>query len=131
MALARIEILRGRTPAEKRAMVKAVRSALSDALRAPVDDPLVRLIEYPHGEFSLPYPDRHSARFTLVEVTMFAGRSMSTKRRLNDAIVQRLGSAGVPEQDVLIVLHEPPMHNWGVDGGTPASEAEIGFEVEI
>jgi phenylpyruvate tautomerase PptA (4-oxalocrotonate tautomerase family) len=42
-----------------------------------------------------------------------------------------LGSAGVPEQDVLIVLHEPPMHNWGVDGGTPASEAEIGFEVEI
>jgi phenylpyruvate tautomerase PptA (4-oxalocrotonate tautomerase family) len=131
MALARIEILQGLTAPEKQAMVEAVRSALSDALRAPADDPLVRLVEYPHGQFSLPYPDRHSARFTLVEVTMFAGRSMTTKRRLYDAIVQALGSTGVLAQDVLIVLHEPPMHNWGVDGGTPASEAEIGFEVEI
>jgi phenylpyruvate tautomerase PptA (4-oxalocrotonate tautomerase family) len=131
VALARIDILKGRTADEKRAIVDAVRAALSDALRAPEDDPLVRLAEYAPGEFSLPYPDRHSDRFALVEVTMFAGRSTDAKRRLYDGIVRRLADLGVPPKDVLIVLHEPPMHNWAVDGGTPASETDVGFKVEI
>jgi phenylpyruvate tautomerase PptA (4-oxalocrotonate tautomerase family) len=131
VALARIEILTGRTAAYRREMVQAVRSALSESLQAPREDPLVRLVEYAANEFSLPYPDRHSERFTLIEVTMFAGRSMNTKRRLYEAIVQRLSGLGVPEQDILIVIHEPAMHNWGVDGGLPASEVELGFKVDI
>jgi 5-carboxymethyl-2-hydroxymuconate isomerase len=96
MALARIEILDGRTGAEKRGMVDAVRAALSEALQAPQDDPAVRLAEYPRERFSVPYPDRHSDYFTLVEVTMFAGRSIDTKRRLYDAIVRRLATFDVP-----------------------------------
>lgn len=131
MALARIEILEGRTREEKRGMVEAVRAALSEALRAPADDPLVRLSEYAREEFSLPYPDRHSDHYALVEVTMFKGRSLETKRRLYDAIVRGLVSFDVPADDVLIVLHEPAMENWGVDGGTPASEVDISFEVDI
>jgi phenylpyruvate tautomerase PptA (4-oxalocrotonate tautomerase family) len=131
MALARIEILEGRTRQEKRGMVDAVRAALSEALQAPDADPAVRLTEYPSDQFSLPYPDRHSAYYTLVEVTMFAGRSMDTKRRLYDAIVGRLAIFDVPPNDVLIVLHEPAMRNWGVNGGTPANEVDVGFKVDI
>lgn len=127
----RASTLEGRTVGEKRAMVEAVRGALSEALRAPDEDPTVRLAEYPAELYTLPYPDRHSDRFALVEITMFAGRSMETKRRLYDAVVRRLDDVGVPPQDVLIVLHEPPLHNWAVDGGTPADEADIGFDVEI
>ena len=112
-------------------MVDAVRGALSEALRAPDDDPAVRLTEYPREQFSLPYPDRHSDHYTLVEVTMFQGRSMDTKRRLYETIVRGLGFFGVPANDVVIVLHEPAMENWGVDGGTPASEVEVGFKVDI
>lgn len=131
MALARIELLEGRTPEEKRALVEAVRAALSEALKAPHEDPVVRLAEYPREQFTLPYPDRHSDRYAFVEVTMFAGRSMDAKRRLYDAIVRRLTALNVPANDVLIVLHEPPMENWGVDGGTPASEVDVGFKVDI
>jgi phenylpyruvate tautomerase PptA (4-oxalocrotonate tautomerase family) len=131
MALARIEILEGRTPEIKRAMVEAVRGALSEALQAPAEDPCVRLAEYPHGEFALPYPDRHSERFTLIEVTMFAGRSLETKRRLYDALVRALGEFEIDPHDVLIVLHEPAMESWGVEGGRPASEVDVGFRVEI
>ena len=131
MALARIDILEGRTAAEKRALLDAMRQALSEALRAPAEDPAVRLCEYPAEHFSLPYPDRHSDRFALVEITMFAGRSMDTKRRLYDAVVRGLSAAGVPAEDVLVVVHEPPMHNWAIGGGTPASEADVGFKVDI
>jgi len=131
VALARIEILEGRSPAEKRGLVDAVALALSEALRAPTEDPSVRLIEYPPSQFSVPYPDRHSDRYTLVEVTMFAGRSMDTKRRLFEAIVAALEPFDVPADDILIVLHEPEMHNWGVDGGVPASEIDVGFKVDV
>lgn len=131
MALARIEMLEGRSAEEKRRVVDAVRSALSEALKAPEDDPAVRLDEYPRERFSLPYPDRHSDRYTLVEVTMFAGRSMDTKRRLYRGIVDRLASLDIPPSDVLIVVHEPPMENWAINGGVPANEVDVGFKVDI
>lgn len=131
MALARIEVLEGRAAAEKKALVDAVRAALSEALQAPLEDPCVRLAEYPREQFSLPFPDRHSVRYTLVEVTMFAGRSLDTKRRLYGAIVQQLATLGVASNDVLIVLHELPMENWALDGGVPASEVDVGFKVDI
>lgn len=116
---------------EKKSLVEAVRAALSEALQAPRDDPTVRLAEYPREQFSRPYPNRHSDRYTLVEVTIFAGRSLDTGRRLYDAIVQRLATEGVPPNDVVIVLHEPPMENWAVNGGIPAAETDVGFKVDI
>ena len=129
MALARIEILEGRTADEQQRIVAAVRDALSEALKAPREDPLVRLTSYPRELFTLPYPERHSKRFALIEVTMFAGRSTETKRRLYEAIVRNLDGL-VPAGDVSIVVHEPPMENWAV-GGVPASEKDVGFDVEI
>lgn len=131
MALARIELLAGRTPADKRGMIDAVRAALSESLRAPENDPAVALVEHAPEHFSLPHADRHSDRYTLVEVTMFAGRSMDTKRRLYKAIVSGLSRFDVPPGDVLIVLHEPAMENWAIEGGRPASEVDVGFKVEI
>jgi phenylpyruvate tautomerase PptA (4-oxalocrotonate tautomerase family) len=113
VALARIEILEGRSADEQRKLIDAVAAGLSEALKAPEADPSVRLLEYPPARFSIPYPDRHSDLFTLVEVTMFAGRSMDTKRRLYHALVDGLTALDVPRNDILIVLHEPPMHNWG------------------
>ncbi len=112
-------------------MVDAVRRGLSEALQAPADDPLVRLVEYPPSLFTVPYPERHSDRYVLIELTMFAGRSMETKRRLYRGIVDGLSGLDVPEDDIVIVIHEPPMHNWGVERGVPASEVEIGFKVDI
>lgn len=62
---------------------------------------------------------------------MFAGRTVETKQRLYRAVVDGLAAVDVPEDDITIVLHEPPMHNWGVDGGRPASEVDVGFKVDI
>jgi phenylpyruvate tautomerase PptA (4-oxalocrotonate tautomerase family) len=131
MALARIEVLEGRSDETKRGMVRAVRAALSATLQAPTDDPVVRLADYQRDAFTVPYPDRHTDAYTLVEVTMFEGRSPEAKRRLYEAIVRGLGEFDVPPEDVLIVIHEPPMGNWGVAGGTPASEVDVGFKIDV
>ena len=75
------------------------------------------LTEHPAEAFEIP-PGK-SERFTLVEVTMFAGRSLDAKRRLYRAVVRNLGRLGVPASDVLTVLHGVPLENWGIRGGTP------------
>jgi phenylpyruvate tautomerase PptA (4-oxalocrotonate tautomerase family) len=62
---------------------------------------------------------------------MFAGRSMETKRSLYQAIVHNLGRLGVPPADIKITLVEVPPENWGIRGGHPASEVDLGFEIKV
>jgi hypothetical protein len=51
--------------------------------------------------------------------------------KVYSAVVRQLEPFGVPPDDVVITLLELPMENWGVNGGIPASEIDVGFEVDI
>jgi hypothetical protein len=73
-------------------VIEAVQSALREALKIPEGDRALRLIEHPPSHFAVP-PGR-SEKFTLVEVTMFSGRSISAKRTLYQAIVRNLTGLG-------------------------------------
>ena len=114
---------------EPEAMIAAVHSAVQRALRLPDWDRTVRLVEHRPSHFPLP-PGR-GEHYTLVEVAMFAGRSMQTKRKLYAAVVDNLAALGVPPADIKICLLEIPAENWGVRGGQPASEVDLGFEIKV
>ena len=129
MPLVRIEIRKGRTASEKAALLEAVHSAVKEALKTPDYDRTQRLYELAPEDFEI--QPMKSERFTLVEITMFPGRSLETKRTLYRSIVGNLGRLGISPEDVFIVLHEPPMENWGIRGGVPASEVNLGFEVKV
>jgi len=62
---------------------------------------------------------------------MFAGRSLSAKRALYQAIVRHLEPFGVPPSDVRIILHEVARENVGMRGGKAAVDLELGYEVRI
>jgi phenylpyruvate tautomerase PptA (4-oxalocrotonate tautomerase family) len=62
---------------------------------------------------------------------MFSGRSIEAKRKLYQAIVGNLAQLEIPPSDVLINLREHPAENWGIQGGKPASEVDIGFKVDV
>jgi phenylpyruvate tautomerase PptA (4-oxalocrotonate tautomerase family) len=129
MPVIRVEIREGWSPAEKAGLLDAIHAAAVQALKVPDEDRTQILTEHPAEVFELP-PGKGD-RFTLVEVTMFAGRSADAKRRLSRAVVANLAGRGVPASDVLIVLHEVPLESWGVRGGTPASDVDLGFEVGV
>jgi phenylpyruvate tautomerase PptA (4-oxalocrotonate tautomerase family) len=129
MPVIRVEIPEGWSPAEKAGLLDAIHAAAVQALKVPDEDRTQILTEHPAEAFELP-PGKGD-RFTLVEVTMFAGRSADAKRRLSRAVVANLAGRGVPASDVLIVLHEVPLESWGVRGGTPASDVDLGFEVGV
>ena len=132
MALVRIEVLEGRSAQEKQELLGAVHDALVSALQVPRGDPTLRIIEHDPANFQRPtVPYATSERYTLVEIIMFAGRSEDAKRALYKEIVRRFAEFHIPTEDVTIVLLESPQHNWGVRGGHPASEVELGFHVEI
>jgi hypothetical protein len=111
------------------AVIDAVQSALREALKIPEADRTLRLIEHPASHFAVP-PGR-GEKFTLVEVTMFSGRSMSAKRALYQAIVRNLAAFDVAPSDIKITLIETPPENWGIRGGTPASEIDLGFKIDV
>src|SRR5690242_1626868 len=111
------------------AVIEAVQSALRVALHLPEWDRTLRLIEHAPDHFAVP-PGR-GPRYTLVEVTMFSSRSLVAKRALYQAIVRNLGALDVPADDVKITLIEVPPENWGVRGGHPASEVELGFKIDV
>ena len=111
------------------AVIDAIQSALREALKIPEWDRTLRLIQHPASHFAVP-PGR-GEKFTLVEITMFSGRSMDAKRVLYQAIVRNLAALGVPALDIKITLIETPPENWGLRGGTPASEIDLGFKIDV
>lgn len=129
MPLIRVEIREGWSPTEKADLLDAIHAAATEALKLPDEDRTQILTEHPADTFEIP-PGKGN-RFTLVEITMFAGRPLDAKRRLYRAVVRNLGRLGIPPSDVLIVLHEVPLENWGIRGGTPASEVDLGLEVGV
>ena len=129
MPLAKIEVRRSRPANEIEEMIEAVYQAQREALKVPQGDRQIRYMEYKPEHFAVP-PDK-TENYTLVEITLFPGRSLDAKRELYQSIVKRFGALGIEPTDIFIVLNEPPLENWGIRGGQPASEVEIGFKLNV
>jgi phenylpyruvate tautomerase PptA (4-oxalocrotonate tautomerase family) len=125
----RIEVKRGWIGEQRAAVIEAVHAAMVEAIGIPEHDRALRLIEHDPADFSAP-PDK-SDKYTLVEITLFAGRSADAKRKLYRAIVRNLSALGIPPMDIKTVLIEAPLENWGIRGGKAASEVDLGFEVKV
>ncbi len=113
----------------ERELIEAVQSALLDALKVPDWDRDIVLDLY--DETRRIVPTGNSDRYTRIEITLFAGRSIEAKRALYKAIVEKLAAVGVPEQEVKTILIEAPREDWGLRGGLPASEIQLSFKVDI
>jgi phenylpyruvate tautomerase PptA (4-oxalocrotonate tautomerase family) len=124
-----VEVLREYSPDEESAIVEAVHAALIEALEIPEGDRTVRLLVHEPHRFAIP-PDRDD-RYTLVSVDLFEGRSIDAKRNLYRALVANLGRLGIPGDHIKVLLREIPPQNWGIRGGQPASEVDVGFKIDV
>ena len=129
MPLVKIEVRKHWPPEQVQAIIEAVHQALRDSLKIPEHDRQIRYLEHRPEHFQVP-PGK-TENYTLIEVSMFSGRSLDAKRALYQAMVQRLSVIGITAADIFILLHEVPLENWGIRGGRPASEVDLGFKVEV
>ena len=129
MPNAKIEVLRKYSPADEEGLLNAVHAAMMEGIKTPEWDRTIRLVVHEPHRFAIP-PNR-SDRYTLVDIDLFSGRSLEAKKALYQAIVRNLAPFGIPADHIKILLREIPTENWGVRGGVPASEVELGFKVDV
>ncbi len=110
-------------------LIDAVQSALVTAFKIPEWDRDVVLDLYDENRRIV--STGRSERYTRIEIIGIAARSMDAKRALFQAIADNLEAVGVPRNETRMVLIEPHPDNWGIKGGIPASEADIGFEIKV
>jgi len=115
MPLVRIEIIKGKSIEYKKEMLDAVHTALVNAIQIEDWDRFQRLYEIDDGLYER--SESKTDRFTMIEITMFPGRTKEQKARIYEEIVKELyGRLGIQETDVFIVINEPPNENWGLEG---------------
>ena len=127
MPLVHVHLRAGRTATQKQAILDALHVAFVEALKIPATDRNQLVHEYSPEHFE----SRYGPDSVFVEATVFAGRSLDAKRKLYRLIVEGLAAAGVAKDQVLIVLHEPPLENWGIRGGQAATDVQLGFKIDV
>lgn len=125
MPLVKIELPEGRNKVTLLRLQNIVMDSVVSALALPDDDRNIRLIEYKPEFFTMKKPYE-----ILIEISLFKGRTLATKKLLYQTITENLQELGIRKEQVFILLNEQPLENWGVRGGFPASEINLGFEVE-
>ena len=129
MPNATIEVRRRYTREEEAGIIDAVHAAMMEGLKIPEWDKTIRLVV--HESHRFPQAPGKGERYTLVDIDLFTGRSLEAKKALYRAIVRNLEPFGIPRDQVKVLLRESPAENWGIRGGVPASEVELGFEVNV
>ena len=124
-----IEVRRQYSPQEEEQIIVAVHAAVVEGLKTPEWDKTIRLVTHEAHRFAVP-PGRGD-RYTLVDIDLFTGRSLEAKRALYQALVRNLEKVGIPADHVKVLLRESAAENWGIRGGIPASEVDLGFKVNV
>src|SRR5712691_9441678 len=124
-----IEVRRQYSPTEEESIIAAVHAALMEGLKTPGWDKTIRLVTHEPHRFAV--PPGCSDRYTLIDIDLFSGRSLEAKRALYQALVRNLGKLGIPPDHIKVLLRESGAENWGIRGGLPASEVDLGFKVDV
>jgi hypothetical protein len=131
MPSAIIEVRREYSQDEEAAMLEMAHDAIVATFRvAPTNRNVTLVVHKPHR--FLGRTDCHAPEF-LTNVTIYAlpGRSLGAKRELYRRLVEGFARLGVPPACVLIRLVELPRENFGVRGGLPLCDVDLGYPVEV
>jgi phenylpyruvate tautomerase PptA (4-oxalocrotonate tautomerase family) len=129
MSQVKIFGLRSSLAPATRQVSDVIHSCVVDALQYPQDKRAHRFFPLEREEFY--YPPGRTERYTIIEFSMFEGRSVEAKKKLIRLLFERFESAlGIGPNDVEITIFETPMHNWGFRG-LPGDEHSLNYKVNV
>jgi Tautomerase enzyme len=106
-----------------------IHSCVVDALQYPADKRAHRFFQLDESEFF--YPAGRTARYTILEFSMFEGRSVEARKKLIRLLFARFeAELGIGPMDLEITIFETPKHNWGFRG-LPGDEHTLNYRVEV
>ena len=129
MAQIKIYGLREHLEPVRQQLSDAIHSCVVDALQFPQDKRAHRFFHMEEGDFY--YPASASPKYTIIEISMFEGRSTDTKKQLIRLLFERVCRAvDRKPNEVEVTITETPKHNWGFRG-SPGDEASLTYKVEV
>ena len=129
MAQVTIYGLRGSLEHDRAALSEAIHSSVMQAFEYPPEKKFHRFIALDKADFIHP-PDR-SDRYTILEFSIFEGRSAEATKLLIRLLYQRVAQlTGISPQDLEITIFETPRSAWGIRG-LPGDEVGLNYKVEV
>ena len=109
----------------------AIHSCVIEALQFPPDKKAHRFFPMERADFYIPGGQGRTEKYTIIEISMFEGRSVATRKQLIRLLFERISAtAQIAPADVEITITETPRHNWGFRG-QPGDEIGLSYKVEV
>ena len=128
MSQVKIYGLRSQLDPLKQQLSDIIHSCVVEALQYPIDKRAQRFFPLDAADFF--YPSGRTERYTILEISMFEGRSVDAKKQLVRLLFERVQTLGITPQDLEITIFETPKHNWGFRG-LPGDEHQLNYQVEV
>jgi 5-carboxymethyl-2-hydroxymuconate isomerase len=129
MSQVKIFGVRERLDPIKQELSNVIHSCVMDALQYPADKRAHRFFPLDRSDFF--YPAGRTDRYTIIEFSMFEGRSVEAKKKLIRLLFERIEHhLGITAQDLEMTIFETPKHNWGFRG-LPGDEHPLNYKVEV
>ncbi len=130
MPIVRIELYKGFDTTYKQKVLDGVHNALVESFKIPDTDRIQLIYEFDDAHFERSAGKSRS--FIIIGITAFKGRSREAKRMLYQKVIENLKvSPGIQPNDIMVIINEPEMVNWGIRGGKIADEIDLGFNVKV
>jgi len=86
---------------------------------------------FPLDDSDFYYPPDRSDNYLIIEISMFEGRSVETKKQLIRLLIQNIHKKlNISLYDIEITIFETPKYNWGIRG-LPGDELTLNYKVEV
>ncbi len=106
-----------------------IHECLHEAIGTPENKRFQRF--FPLEPENFYYPDSCSSQYTIIEIVMFEGRSVSAKKKLTGLLFERINQQlDIAMHDIEIAMFELPKHNWGIRG-LPGDELILDYAVDV
>jgi phenylpyruvate tautomerase PptA (4-oxalocrotonate tautomerase family) len=107
----------------------AIHKAVMDAFTYPPEKKFHRFMPLALEDFI--YPADRSNAYTIIEISIFEGRSIEAKKQLIQKLYEFIpGATGITPHDIEITIFETPRAAWGIRG-LPGDEIGLNYKVEI
>lgn len=107
---------------------EAIHDASQSALGLPAGKRFHRFLPLEDWQFIA--PNDRSERYLIIEVMMFEGRPVETKKAFYAELLANLAErCSVSAQDVEMTIVETPRHDWLIRG-LPADELVLNYDVD-
>lgn len=103
----------GRTTRQKQTLMRCIKEAALEAFHKEDNGLYIWLEEYNTENSLLPKEEEDCI---IVQSFSFGGRSQTDKDRFYRLAADKLSAAGEPADNLIIVLADPPLGNWGIAG---------------